>query len=134
MEWRPEYTTEILEIDEQHKKLLQLFSNIEAAIARGSDPRDVHSGIDDLRLAVAFHFSFEEALMRMFGYAEVAGHGEKHQKMLNALEGIQRNLRRSPDYEELRTFLEGWLLKHICQTDRSYAQWILSGAPAVRAN
>ena len=52
MEWRPEYTTEILEIDEQHKKLLQLFSNIEAAIARGSDPRDVHSGRPSLFISV----------------------------------------------------------------------------------
>ena len=81
MEWKNEYSVGILEIDDQHKLLLRSFTEIEESIRLGEGWSNTHYAILELNQLARMHFTFEEAIMHLFGYPET----EAHQNRTSAL-------------------------------------------------
>ncbi|MCX7166838.1 MAG: bacteriohemerythrin [Rhodocyclales bacterium] len=131
MEWRSIYSVGIEEIDNHHKQLLRHFSSIEDAIATSQGWSAIHYGIVEARQFADFHFRFEEALMRLYGYAECDEHAEAHRKILQKIEDIEQSTLQADAAEGLLKFFRDWLLNHIQHADRGYAQHILMGAKVV---
>jgi len=133
MVWKDEYSVGLHEIDVQHKELLSLFTRVTDVLEESSSWTDVHYRIVELRTFAAYHFQFEEALMRMFGYAEHAGHAEFHQQFFVKIAEFERHSILGDAKREMLQFLFDWLFSHILKSDKDYAQHILSGAPVVRS-
>jgi hemerythrin len=132
MEWKDEYSLGIAEIDEQHKSLLQGFSVVEQTLRDGRGWADTHYAIVELTTLAIRHFSFEEALMRLFGYPHLDDHEHGHRYFFIRLEEIERQALRASAESEMVEFLREWLTRHILGDDRGYAAYILSGAQVVR--
>ena len=79
MQWQPSYALGIDEIDQQHQKLLTHAAEIIGAIQQEQSWSDIYYLIEALRKFASFHFQFEEALMRMFGYPEHDDHARSHE-------------------------------------------------------
>jgi hemerythrin-like metal-binding protein len=134
MKWKDEYSIGILEIDDQHKLLLRSFTAIEEAINLNEGWSNTHYAILELIQLAQMHFSFEDAIMRMFAYPDIEAHQKEHQSFFDKLASIERHsLKKSADVEMVQ-FLRGWLATHILGSDRGYAHHIFSGAQIVRSS
>lgn len=134
MEWKTEYSLGILEVDDQHKGLLRIFSSIEKSIELNSGWSDVHFGLVRLKGLARSHFEFEEALMRLYRYDDSTRHGDQHREFFTRLAAIERRSLEAEAGTETLEFLCDWLKNHIGGSDRGYANHILSGAPIVRSD
>ena len=133
MEWKDEYSVGIQEIDNQHKQLLRSFSEIEESIRLKQGWSDIHYAIVGLIQAARMHFSFEEAMMRLFGYPGLEFHLKEHRSFFDSLDAIERrSLKLSAETEMVRFLLE-WLKKHMLGSDKGYAVHIFSGAQVVKS-
>lgn len=133
MDWKSKYSLGIEEIDAQHKLLLGHFAKITAAVLENAAWSEVHYLIVDLRKFAEFHFEFEEALMRLYGYHRSAEHATTHREFFEQLDRIERSSIVATVKHEVVRFLCDWLTKHILVVDRDYAQYILAGAPLMRS-
>lgn len=133
MEWKHEHSIGIQEIDDQHKKVIEIISKIELAIKLHRGWREIVYDVVDLRVSARRHFEFEEGLMRMYGYKEAAEHIKEHEYFFARLTEIEGKSVSCLIESELLKFLRDWLKKHILGQDKGYAEHILSGAPAVKS-
>jgi hemerythrin len=133
MEWKEEYSLGILEIDNQHKLLMSGFSAIEESISLDLGWSNTHYAIVELIKVAHMHFTFEEALMRMFGYPGSDAHQKEHQSFFDKLENIERLALKETAKIEIVDFMQSWLASHILVNDRGYANHIFSGAQLVRS-
>lgn len=130
-EWKEEYSVGIVEIDNQHKQLLRSFSILEESAKLNQGWSNTHYATVELRQLAYMHFSFEEAMMRMFGYPGTEAHQKEHLHFFDSLNKIERAaLKKSADVEMIQ-FLQGWLVKHLLGSDKGYAKHICSGAKVV---
>jgi hemerythrin len=133
MEWKDEYSIGILEIDNQHKLLMNGFSVIEESINLNKGWSNTHYAIVELIRIARMHFTFEEALMRIFGYPGTDAHQKEHQYFFAKLDSIERLALKESAKIELLQFMQDWFAKHILVNDREYAKHIFSGAEVVRS-
>jgi hemerythrin len=131
MEWSADHSVGIEEIDRQHKELLRLFALIKEAIATDQGWSAIHYGLVEVKRFALFHFQFEEALMRLYGFADCDRHAEAHGgtcKKCCILESTAHESLQDSTKEEILKFFSDWLVDHIQGADRSYARHILEGA------
>lgn len=133
MDWKDEYSLGIQEIDDQHKSILLGFSALEDAIKLGEGWSSIHFSIVELKAVARMHFSFEEALMRLFGFSQSSDHGSEHEYFFARMEEIESRSLRNSLGTEILEFLHSWLAMHILGVDRDYAMHIFSGASVVRS-
>jgi hemerythrin len=129
---KDEYSVGILEIDNQHKLLLRHFSDIEDLIISNQGWLNTHYAIVNLAQRARMHFSFEEALMRLFAYPGLQSHQNEHQYFFAKMDSIEKQMLKKSAEVEMVKFLSDWLKKHILGSDRNYAEHIFSGAQIVR--
>lgn len=133
MEWKDEYAIGIKEIDAQHKELISLFSRVTDAVAQSLPWSDIHFRVLEVKNFAAFHFEFEEALMRLFGYPQTDDHSNGHKQFVAKMNEIEKSSIADDVKQEVVTFLVKWLFDHILKSDRAYAQYILAGASVARS-
>ena len=129
--WRDEYSLGITEVDAQHKELIKRFALVEDAVANRRGWSELHFAILGILRYADFHFQFEEALMRLYGFPHIESHVQEHRRILQAAEAfIDESLRKvAPD--DVAQFYQGWLATHIQEDDRQYAEYILAGNPII---
>ena len=128
MKWKDQYSVGIDEIDDQHKVLLRLFSIVQDAVATNQGWSAVHFAILETVQYAEFHFSFEEALMRLYGFPGYEEHSKAHRQILAQAEGLVGESLREGTRDDVATFFRNWLVSHMQESDRFYAKHILSGA------
>lgn len=133
MQWKDEYSVEIKEIDSQHKELISLFDRITAAIDANRDWSEIHLRIIELRNFASFHFEFEEAMMRLYGYGDLKNHVEAHVEFFAKLSSIEKSTIIEDIKSETVNLLFEWLFSHILSTDQAYATYILNGAQVIKS-
>ena len=133
MEWNDEYSVGIQEIDDQHKRLLDIFSYIERGIRLQRGWMEIFHSVADLKIFARIHFEIEEALMRLYGFPALRAHIEEHQHFFTRLAEIESKALKGPVEKETLEFLCDWLKSHIQGSDRGYTDHILSGALVVRS-
>jgi len=126
--WKSEYSVGIREIDEQHKKLVKLIHDLDAAMQKGQGKQSLGTLLKELIGYTGNHFAAEERLMKTYAYPEYEAHKEKHEKMTQKVLDIQRQHAegRVTITLEVMQFLENWLDKHILGTDQKYSSFLRS--------
>ena len=121
MQWNDVLATGIQTIDEQHKRIVDLVNQLRGAIER-DDAEIAEHVLTDLVDYTVYHFSFEEELMEQSGYAMLPLHRRVHQLFTARIPQFQQRYAAGEDVlEELHDMLVRWLLHHIQNDDRSYA-------------
>jgi hemerythrin len=125
--WREEYSLGIPEIDDQHKELIKRFAAVEVAIATRQGWSELHFAILGILRYAEFHFQFEEALMRLYGFPQIERHMLEHRQILQAAETFIDESLRNVALVDIALFYQDWLAAHIQGEDRLYAEYILAG-------
>lgn len=121
--WREEYSVEIQEIDEQHKCLVKLINKLYDGLAAKKNREEIGEVLDDLVDYTRVHFAVEECLMRMFGYPDYEEHKAVHDDIAQKVHRFHDQWKGGDDAVgmELLSFLKGWLVNHINESDKAYA-------------
>ena len=126
MSWTETYSTGIKEIDQQHKKLIDLINALHDAMAKGQAKDVLGKILGELITYCASHFAMEEKLFDQYGYPDAADHKDKHQKMTSKVLALQMQYDQGKAMMtlEVMEFLQQWLDKHILGTDMKYAPFL----------
>ena len=85
----PEYLTGIEEIDNQHREIEEVAKAVIEAVEARDKWHIVHYIVVRLYELLRFHFTVEEAMMRITGFPEIEDHKRVHQEMLQIVERMK---------------------------------------------
>jgi len=122
IKWQESYSVGVYLLDQQHKELFSFCNDLEKILRDGDVPKDLLvDGLKFLEKYVANHFGQEETCMHQYACPISKKNKVAHQKFIQAYKDFEKRIGQEADsYRNLRqlhTFLEGWLVEHICKID-----------------
>lgn len=124
--WKDEMSIGVPEVDAQHKMLLDLINDTEAAVDRGNTREQAAQSLQRLCDYVVEHFATEEALMEPDAYPEYDRHMAEHMECTNlALDFLQAvNEGKDVDLQAFLAFAQTWIKNHILGTDQTLGRFV----------
>ncbi len=115
------------EIDNQHKRLLELINTLCTVLEKGESEylkkrEEILSDIIDYTI---YHFGTEEKLFALIGYTMSDFHTSQHNAFVSEV-GRQVDNISLQDFEHgqnLYNYLSSWVLNHILKSDRAFCMY-----------
>ena len=131
--WNDELVTGVTEIDEQHRILVNSINEVNTRLSNTTINAEILEKItQDLLSYALYHFETEESLMKEYNYAEThnedsANHQRQHRDFSATVVSVREGIKTEKliSREDLLTFLNGWLVNHILNTDKMLGAFIL---------
>ena len=124
LKWEDRYEVGIAAIDGQHREMLELANRLLAGLHARQDHDDLVETLRELVRATEHNISTEERLMQEHGLAP-RHHAEEHARLLEAIRRFDLRLDEGGLAQAAR-FLHEWLLGHIDEDDRPFAEQLRS--------
>lgn len=126
--WSEKFSVNIKQIDEQHKKLVNMLNELHDSMKAGKGKEATGKILSELIDYVGTHFSTEEKLMQQYGYAEYTSHKAEHDKLTQKALSLKKEFEQGAPVltVELLNFLKEWLQTHILGTDKKYGPFLNS--------
>lgn len=129
--WNDHFNTGLVEVDQQHRKLVQLLNLLASHVAYRADLQQLNAVLDDLTDYTIYHFQTEEDIWRTYlaGDADEIGHRAIHGSFVETIQNLKHDLALKPTEQVLQdalTFLAGWLASHILEADKQLAFTVLA--------
>ena len=118
--WSGRYEVGIAAIDGQHREMLDIVNRLLEGLQAGGDHDGLVETLRTLVRCTEHNVATEERLMQEHGLA-VAHHAAEHRRLLEAIRRFDLRLDPSGIAESTR-FLHAWLLGHIDEDDRPFAE------------
>jgi len=120
--WQNELNTGIKEIDNQHKRIVEMINHLYDAEKNG-DTTEIREVLVDLVDYTQSHFAFEETLMEDAGYHFTHAHKRVHELFIRRVEEYRMRFDAGENIvQELRDTLARWLFSHIRSEDSAYTE------------
>lgn len=131
--WRNELSIGNVDIDNDHKKLLEAYSDLVDLIELNGSRQEFSEILSKMTDYTLQHFKKEEAYMEEFAYPKLKEHKKYHSdyKYKVAMYNVDLLSNNPPDPKEIIKFLEKWWVNHILNNDLDYENYkkrILSAA------
>lgn len=126
IEWKSSYKTNIHDIDEQHKKLVDLINRLDTKADTDIDHDFIYDVFSKLVEYTKEHFTFEEKMLLQHNYPEYRRHKAEHDIFVKKIAEYLKNSRRT-DFnvsEEIFRFLKHWFVNHILKNDIEYSKYL----------
>lgn len=123
----PEYLTGIEEIDNQHREIEEVAAGLIEAVENRDRWHIVHYMIVRLYELLRFHFTVEEAMMRITGFPEIEEHKRVHREMLVNVDRM-KSATLDPNLDEAATEAltrQFSFLSHIVDHDKKLADFLV---------
>jgi hemerythrin len=127
--WSHALVTGIELIDNQHKQLIMLTSELYRACLRGGTTLEAVFKETMSRMVeyVRFHFTTEQTMLQRVHYPDYAEHKKAHDSLIKTV------LEATQDYSDGKKFvpnnfvrfLKDWIVSHIGSNDRMYTAYIM---------
>jgi hemerythrin len=119
--WSNLFSVGVKDIDDQHKKLVELANKLNDEMAAGRGKDVLGRILTELISYTQYHFSFEEKLMATHSYTASAGHKEQHKQLVTAVADLKKKYDSGESNltNDVMVFLRDWLTKHILNTDKA---------------
>ncbi|MCB1762354.1 MAG: hemerythrin family protein [Gammaproteobacteria bacterium] len=117
--WDKLLSVQVGEIDDDHRRLVDLFNMLCHAVADEEERLYIEAVLDELISCTVWHFRHEERLMLKYGYSDFWEHRNEHQELIESAKALQQAFvqqGKSLTDEEIE-FLEHWLTGHILTSD-----------------
>lgn len=124
--WSTILSVGVEEIDEDHRKLVGIFNELNHAVTNGESADYLAATFDELIKCTAWHFSHEERLMIKHRYPELDLHRMEHRELIAAAQrllGMLVQTDRAVASAEIE-FLERWLTEHIFTADQRLGSFL----------
>lgn len=126
IKWSESLSLDIQEIDDQHKKFMEIMNDLLSAVKSGKS-KEVQSEIIDQLIGYAFyHFSKEERYFETSNYPYKDEHKKEHESFVDKVIEFKK------DYEankitlsiDMINFMNDWWVNHIRTTDKKLQPYI----------
>ncbi len=126
LKWEDKYLVGIKQIDEQHRKLLQLMINLWDSIESGKGRSIISQVLQDLLDYTRTHFVDEEKIMIENKYPDYEQHKQDHDRFVNEVMSAARDYveKRAIPTQKILSFLAHWLIEHIMGFDKNLATFL----------
>jgi hemerythrin len=124
--WDRTLSVDVPEIDEDHRRLLDLFNILNHAVEQGDAAEYVEAVMEELISCTVWHFRHEERLMLKYGYEGAEQHKAEHEELIASAKALQQKLRDEgkPIVSGDLRFLEHWLTGHILGIDKDLGSYL----------
>ena len=120
--WQDSFDIDIVEVDTQHKKLLELINVANTDDTIFQDEDRIMELVRNLRDYTHYHFETEELLMEKYGYSQTTTHRELHMTISRKLESIADDFKDDiPNlFRNMIQLLNEWFVDHIMYEDKQF--------------
>ena len=130
VEWNDTYSVEIKEMDNHHKKLIDIINRLHEGISSGHSEETLRKTLSNLVDYTKYHFSAEEFLMNKYDYPEYSDQKKSHKKLLETLMDLHQQFEEGKNgltiVLKIQNFLRNWLIDHILDSDKKYGPYLKS--------
>ncbi len=125
--WDDTLSVEVDEIDEDHRRLVDLFNMLSRSVAQGDSAEYIDALLEELISCTAWHFSHEERLMLQYHYPEFEGHKAEHRDLIASVRELQKKFQQADKRltNDDIDYLEDWLTAHILGYDMKMGFYLL---------
>lgn len=138
--WNDSLVTGVTEIDSQHRILVNSINEANTRLTSDFNAEILDQITRDLLSYALYHFETEENLMQEFNYVaasaeDSATHLRQHREFSSIVVKVREGIKAGNlmSREDLLSFLNGWLLNHILNTDKRLAAFVLTKRGATKA-
>jgi len=126
--WEKELSVNITELDEQHKKLIDIINDLHNAMLKGKSRDILDKVLDNLIDYTKNHFRSEEILFEKYNYPDYLKHKKEHDDLVKQVLEIQEKYKSGKIFIsiEILDFLKNWVSIHILQSDKHYTSFLNS--------
>jgi hemerythrin len=124
--WDNTLSVQIQEIDEDHRKLVELFNILKHSVAEGDARNYIEAVMEELISCTVWHFRHEERLMLKYDYVDFVEHKTEHQELIDSARKLQQEFIQEEKLlsnEDIK-FLEHWLTGHILSADMKLGSYL----------
>lgn len=122
--WTPALAVGVSEMDDDHRKLLEMLAQMHAAAEQGDQAR-AQSVLAELLDYTDWHFRREGELMATHQYEFTLRHLNEHDDLRHAVQGFVHDLPAGgATLADICAFMRRWLLTHIAGSDRHLGEAI----------
>ncbi|OYV86573.1 MAG: hemerythrin [Ignavibacteriae bacterium 37-53-5] len=127
-QWTPELSVNVKEIDNQHKKLVNLINLLHDSMKSGKGKAVMGKVLNDLTDYTVYHFGTEERLFQKYGYIEYPQHKQEHDDLTKQVLDVRSKFEagQTTITIEVMNFLKDWLNNHIKYSDKKYSAFLNS--------
>jgi len=124
--WDSTLSVHVDEIDDDHRRLVNLFNILGRSIAQGDATDYIEAVLEELITCTVWHFRHEERLMLKYRYEGIAEHKTEHQELIDSVKVLQQKfLQKSKAVsDDDIEFLEHWLTEHILVADMKLGSYL----------
>ncbi len=121
MKWEPGFNLGIPEIDNQHKRIIDLINDLNKAFVENDTNQRIGKILDELSEYADYHFKTEEKYFEVSNFPLMNEHIAQHEYFISKVEDFRKKFESGqPITFRLMKFLRGWLTNHILDADREY--------------
>ncbi len=126
--WSDKLSVTIDSIDDQHKELVRMVNDLNAAMGDGRANDVMGKILKDLINYTVTHFQHEETLMTKHAYPGFAKHKKEHENLVEKVLALQGKFEAGEARMtiEVMMFLKNWLTAHIQGTDKELGVFLSS--------
>ncbi len=124
--WDNTLSVDVKEIDEDHRRLVELFNILSHSVADGDATNYIEAVLEELISCTVWHFRHEERLMLKYAYEDFDEHKTEHQKLIETAQVLQQKFlqeSRQISSEDIE-FIEHWLTGHILAADMKLGSYL----------
>ena len=125
VEWDGTLDLGVKQIDEHHKKLVDILNQCYGALMLNDHRYELEAIVEELYDYTRYHFRTEEEFMDQLGYGEAATHRAAHDSFVASVYDFQQRFKAGESFIALDVlmFLKDWLVAHIQKSDSALARF-----------
>lgn len=121
-DWKDEWNCGNIEIDQQHRELIDKTNSLLEIVLSAIDPQQKLSKMDSLVDFIKFHFEFEEKVLEAIDYPDLQDHATIHQKLISRAEELKKDYQQGElkDTALFTYVIDDVIVGHIIKYDKEY--------------
>ncbi len=132
VEWNDDLVIGIDELDQQHKKLVDIANQLYVGFKKEKGKKEIKELLKGLSDYTSYHFSTEENYFKEFSYADAKAHIKEHQVFIKEITNFQNDFNRGKVrfLDDFMTFVKSWIINHFTNIDTKYVDLFLENGPS----
>ncbi len=128
IQWKDRYNIAYKDIDEQHRRLLDILNELGELQGAQVDPERVAQAFRSLCDYALTHFATEERYLTAAEYPDLEAHKAEHAQFIHDLLSLDQSLEPGDPAlaQAAYAFVKDWYLEHIIRSDQAYAPHLKS--------
>jgi hemerythrin len=126
IDWNESYSVGVKEMDDQHKKLIDLINQLHDAMKTGQASKEAGTILKGLVDYTHYHFTAEEKYLEKESYPALLTQQKMHKVFIAQIEQYQVDIvnKSLTIGVKMNQFLKDWLMTHIVNEDKKYGKFM----------